>query len=394
MAVKFKNVFPIFLVLSVSGLAEADVSPFVGFQVVNDDNLYRIDSGATLPTDLSKSDQINQLSAGLDVDLDVSRQSFLLNAKIVDTRFEKNDQLDYVGKNVKGTWQWKAGSHVFGVVSIGQDVTLSDFSTSTVLQKSERTELTQALSVNWRYHPDYQVGVFVQNYDSSYDLAARKTSDREQVNASLNWVYLANSGSKIGLQYQNLDGENPNRELNVNSTIDNEYKQESLMVTVLWNASVKSKLSGEFGVINRTNPNISGRDYDGVNLDFAYDWFPTGKLGLNVEAFRKVVSSDDLLASYSENTGLAVNANWLWSDKVRLTASWTNESRDFVGIDDVTTSLPELDERYVSQTLGVGYRPNRNVDVSLSLSNMLRDSNRALRDYESNMVALNLIVNL
>ncbi|MEA1989580.1 MAG: XrtB/PEP-CTERM-associated polysaccharide biosynthesis outer membrane protein EpsL [Pseudomonadota bacterium] len=376
--------------------AEGEVIPFISLTTVSDNNLYRLDN--SIDEDLlsvSKSDTIFQTAVGLNVDWKVSRQSFLFKASMVDSRFDKNSQLDNLGQNLSAKWNWLFGSQFKGVASVDHNVTLSDFANTTSLQKSERTQDRVNLTGNWRYHPSWQVGLGLNTYDSFYDTVEREVSDLEQVVTSLNWDYLSKTGSRLGLKLQSTNGELPNRVVTEDSFIDNEFDQNALLISALWISSGKSRFDIDFGLVTRKHPNISERDYDGVNANLKYEWFPTGKLLFVAEGYRKVVSSEDLLASYSENTGVKITSAWLFSDKVRLNANLGSEKRGYSGQTGFIDGLEStLEEQYDNYSLGLQYQPHRNFDLGLSYNRSYRDSTRELRDYSDDLISLNLTINL
>lgn len=398
MKLKFLLIVPLGLSLPLVSYAEAEVTPFVSITTVSDSNLYRLDEAVDetqLSDGVSKTDTIYQTAVGLDVNWKVNRQKILLNAFMVDSRFDKNQGLDNLGQSLESRWDWLFGSHLSGVLSYDREVTLSDFANTSETDKSERTQDRVNATARWRYHPDWRIGVNLRGYNSSYDTQARSAFDNEVTSKSIELDYLANSGSRLGLRLQTVDGRLPNREVTGSSFIDNRYEQNSVLVTALWNISGKSRFDADFGLVSRRHPNIVQRDYDGVNVNLKFDWFSTSKLVFSAELFRKIVSSEDLLASYSENTGVNVSTIWSISDKLSLNAQVATENRDYSGNTGFINGVEStLEERYDSYSLGLRYQPHRNFDIGLSYSQSSRDSSRVLRDYSADIVSLNLTVKL
>ncbi len=374
--------------------AENTLEPFVSLITVQDNNLYRLDSAideALLPSTLSKSDTIYQTAVGLNLDWTVSRQQFLVNASMVDSRFDKNDSLDNMGQNLDAKWNWLVGSHVTGQVGVTNKKTLADLANTVSREGSEHTVQKMFASSNWRFHPDWRIGLGVSDYDSSYDTQAQQVLDRKDLSQSVNLDYLANSGSRVGLKFIQQDSQLPNRVVTESSTIDNEYTQQSMLVTTLWTVTGKSRLNAEAGLVNRHYLSISDRDYDGLNLKVDYDWFPTGKFIVNLGARRQIVSSDNLDSNYSENTAFNLNANWLYTDKVIFTSQIKQEQRDYA-VDSGGSST--LKETYDTLSVGVNYKPHRNFDVGFNYTQSQRDSTQLFRDYESDMLSLSLTITL
>jgi len=386
------------LMLSPQLLAYGEVTPFLSITTVKDDNVYRLDGlldEESLSDDVSKSDTVFQTTVGLNLNWKVGRQEFVVDSYMVDNRFDRNSQLDYLGQSIQGRWNLGVGNNIKGSVVAGHEVTLSDFANTDVQTKSERTQDRINAIGNWRYHPDWQIGLGLNVYKSTYDTPERAVSDREQLATSLNWDYLANSGSRIGLKYEVLTGDFPNREITESSFIDNEFDQNSVLATVLWEVSGKSRFESEFGLVSRRHPVISSRDYEGVNALLKYNWYPTSKLLVSIEGYRKVLSSDDLLASYSENTGLKLSSVWAVSSKTRVDVKANTETRDYSGQTGVIEGLDStLEETYNNYSVGLSYEPHQNLNLGVNYNKSDRASSRILRDYNSDMFTLKLTINL
>ncbi len=107
---------------------------------------------------------------------------------------------------------------------------------------------------------------------------------------------------------------------------------------------------------------------------------------VDVNLFRQLQSSNYVDATFSENTGYALSAVWRLSEKISFNGQFKHETRDYVG------QVNGFKERYDSVTAGVTYQPYTMLDVSLRLSESLRDSTQALRDYQSQSIALDIKV--
>jgi len=77
---------------------------------------------------------------------------------------------------------------------------------------------------------------------------------------------------------------------------------------------------------------------------------------------------------------------WRLSEKVSFNGQLKHETRDYVGSDS------GFKERYDWIVAGVTYQPYRMLDISLRLSQSLRDSAQRLRDYQSQSIVLGVNV--
>ena len=389
------NQLSILAFLLISGIfsspvvAGGEFTPYVGFSVVKDDNLYRLDSDinvSALASPISKEDTIYQTKAGVAVDWMLSRQKVLADVSVTDNQFDKNSNLNYTGQAVDLKWNWLVGSYLTGQLGWSQKQTLNDFSNTATQNSSKKDQQTLNFLGKWRYAPDWEVGVKLSSYDLSYDLQALQANDRRSAKKALFWNYITHAGNRVGVTWQREDGEYPERELTVLSVIDPKYQQDSLLLNVVWQVTIKSKLSADIGWNGRTHPTLSERDYDGFNTKIAYAWFPTAKTMLDVNLYRQLVSSNYVDSTFSENTGYTVSAAWRMSEKVSFNGMFKQETRDYVA------QVNGFKERYDSVVASVTYQPYSMLDISLQLNQSLRDSTRLLRDYEAQTIVLDINV--
>jgi len=367
-------------------LAENTVEPYASISAIQDSNLYRLDSKintASLPSTLSKSDTIYQTAVGLNVDWMASRQQFLVNASLTDNRFEKNKNLNNTGQNLSAIWNWLIGSHVNGRIDIKHNVALSDFANTYNLQSSEKTVDAVSANGNWHFHPDWRVGYAIEEYKVSYGNQTQAFLERQDQTHSFNVDYLVNSGSRVGLKFSQLDSHVPN-----NYGFDNQYTQNSYLVTTLWNVSGKSNLNAEAGLVKRKYQDVTKNGYDGLNMNVTYDLQATEKLAFKLDASHGVSASDDVFGLDRKTTGASLGVNWSVSQKIFVNAGVNHQISDFLN------TTQKYSETYDSVNLGLGYKPHRNLDIGLNYSQSRRDSDLILRDYKSDKISLSLAVKL
>ncbi len=366
--------------------AENTVQPYVSIKTVQDSNLYRLDSSvdeSSLPSTLSKSDTIYKTAVGLKMNWTASRQQFLVNASMIDSRYDKNESLDNTGQNLSAAWNWLVGSHVQGRIGMAHKVALGDFANSIDQQGSEKTTDSLSANANWHFLPDWRIGYAIKDDNISYDNEAQALFERQDQTHSLNVDYLVTSGSRVGLKFSQLDSHIPN-----NSGDDNQYTQNSYLVTTLWNVTGKSNLNAEVGLVNRDYQDVAKNGYSGLNMNVSYDLQATGKLAFKLGASRGVSATDDVFGTDRETTGASLGVNWSVSEKVSVNSRVNHQISDFLNTTD------KYSESYDSISLGLGYKPHRKFDIGLNYSQSRRDSDLLLRDYESDKVSLSLAIKL
>ena len=368
--------------------ADNAFSPYVGVTVVKDSNLYRLDSASVLPARLSKDDTIYQTTAGVAVDWLLSRQHFILDAAVIDNRFDQNSNLDYVGQVLDLKWNWALGSALAGNIGFVQKTTLNDFSNTTTQVSSKKEDSTAQFLGKWRYAPDWEVGVKLSDYDLGYDLLALQLNDRKSTKKSVFMNYITHSRNRVGVTFSQEDGSYPGRTLSASSVIDNKYRQDLVLFNLDWRITGKSHLQVDAGWNARTHPNLPNRDYDGLSMKVDYFWFPTGKAVLNASLYRQLFSSNYRASSFGEKTGYSLGVSWQVSEKVSLSGVVKDELKEYLNQEQGSG----FKERYVWLTLGANYQPDPMLNVALKFNQSARNSTQVLRDYEADSFALSLDV--
>ncbi len=374
-------------IFSPTVFAGMELSPYVDMTVMQDDNLYRLDSAINidaLNSSISKEDTLYQLEAGMVLDWMLSRQNIQATASVTDNQFKNNSRLDYVGHALGVKWDWMFGHYLTGQLSWNQKQTLNDFSNTSVREGSQKDEERMGFLAKWHYAPDWEAGAKLLSYRLRYDLQALQPSDRDSMKTSVFVNYFTHSGNRMGVTLAQEIGKYPGRELTALSVIDNEYQQNSLLFNVDWQVTVKSKLSLDMGWNARVHPNLSARDYDGLNTKIGYTWLPTAKTLLEAKAYRQLTSSSYVDSTFSENTGYILSAAWKMSEKLSFNGRLKHEIKDYIG------QVDDFNEQYDTFSLGGMYQPYSMLDVSLQWSQNLRESTQNLRDYQSQSVVLDV----
>lgn len=352
---------------SFSGTALADISdtlhPFLQTTISYDDNLLRL---TELPGQTEGlGDTSRSVQGGVLFERPLSRQLFTGHVKFSRVSFNRYTRLDYNGKDVLGDWAWQLGNHVQGHLGTSYVETLAPFADTNSSQRNLRTQKRHYADASWLFHPNWQVRSSFVRFISDYELSEQKVNNRTEDAVELGLDYLANSGSKVGLQVRRLKS---NYEFPASANVlfaNNDYVQDELMANVVWQASGISKLSFVGGWVRRSHPDDSAaRDNTGVNGRLIGDWDATGKLRLNGAVWREFQAVEGGLVGSSLNKGASVSALWTATGKVGMRAQLRHEKRDFSTINGLP-ALAGLSDASTTGSLGVTYTPVRKILLSV-----------------------------
>ncbi|MEO8038759.1 MAG: XrtB/PEP-CTERM-associated polysaccharide biosynthesis outer membrane protein EpsL [Betaproteobacteria bacterium] len=365
------------------------IRPNVGATYTYVSNLFYLDD--SIPTqnlpflkDGQKNDQILGLRAGLDADIQVSRQVFRLRSSATDNRYATYDNLDYVSYNVRGAWDWMVGPDWDGDVGISQAQVLGSFADINFNVRNVRKTQELFASGMYRLTPDWKLRAAMRRLTLDNSAAAFTSTDREDMFYELGSRYYSKGRDNyLGLNLRVIDGTFPNREVVPGvSTIDNSYRQYTLEGVMDWRYSGLSQISGSLGWTNRLHDQLPERDFSGVTGRLSGLYSPSGTLGFNAAVFREIGGFDDVTSSYILTQGVQFGPNYIYSDKLTFQASYSYRNRKFLGDPGfVLTSLPVRVDDVQSLSASAIWSPRRNVQVNATLSYDTRTSNRQFREY-------------
>jgi exopolysaccharide biosynthesis operon protein EpsL len=386
------NIVSITVLISLSSNVLGDITPFISFSSIVDSNIYKRDKKSDNFSATSKDDVIIKTTAGLNLDLQVSKQKFIFSGQVSKNNFDKNKQLDNFSNSLSARWNWLAGRNLSGVFAANNHVSLANFANTTSLKKNQQTERNIMFSSNWRYHPAWKIGGYIGLYNYFYNLNDRKEFDLRQHITTIDLTYLTKIGNKVGLKFNSILGGYPNRIITNNSFFDNQFDQKELSLFVLWKASTKSVLNYSLGLVSRKHPNFDKRDFNGFEVDIGYDWRLKNRLLISLQGYQKIIPSNTNFASYLQNTGFDISSIWSLTEKLKLTLLLGSKLHKFLGNPNPVDINNNFGEAYNNYSLNIGYKPYRNVDLEFNYSFNDRDSNLFLRNYESNLIRLSLII--
>lgn len=341
--------------------------PFASVAVNHDDNLYRV-SDARAATIEHPSDTYRSVFAGLVVDLPVERQQFNATLKFSRVSFEKNDQLDYNGKDLSGEWRWVLGNQLNGRIGGSYTEVLAPFEDfSTVSGRNIRKVRREFAEGNWRFHPSWQLRTGVTEDRYTYELLSQRVNDRTERSVMAGADYLASSGSTIGVQLRRLKGSYPYQaQLGLD---DNGYEQDEQKINILWLATGTTQVVFLGGWVQRKHNFYSARDENGTNGRLITSWKPESRLQFTGQLYREFGAIEGAFVNSALVKGASVNGTWDITAKIQATANLKHEKRDFSPYSNsgVVLSAEQLNDSSNQLGFGMVYKPLRTVSLQASV---------------------------
>lgn len=345
-----------------------------------DSNLFRS------PSRLASSDTINTASVGLRIDKPYSLQRFVFDGALTAYRYQRNDYLDYVGKNFYGAYLWSVTPRLHGTLSASYNEGLNSFVDYRGRGRNLRTLETYRLDAEWEAWGNWRLlgGVNYTSVQNSELFVAQDDYAARSAEYGVKYVYP--SGSNIVLLGRRTDGDYDNRELSAFALLDSKFTQNEPEVRVSWQVTGQSLLNGRLGYLAREHQNFAVRDYSGAVGSLDYLWDIGGKLRLNLGVRQDLVSYQTLESSYYRARAWSIVPVWQITAKTVLRGRFSRESRDYLGAPLAVLAGRE-DTLSLSQ-VAVDWMPLRTVTLSTYVQYDRRDSNQAIYDFKAEMAGI------
>jgi exopolysaccharide biosynthesis operon protein EpsL len=370
--------------------------PFVNAEIEHEDNLFRRSDTESSQTS-SRADTSRSAGGGLRFSRPVSRQLFSGIADFSTVKFDRNRQLDYLRKDIRGEWHWFLASHFEGRIGGVYTQQLASFADFDAVQRNLRVNKRQYADGSWRFHPSWQWRTGVSKDEFTYELISQRSSDRVEDTLTTGIDYLARSGSTIGLQLRRLEGSYPNAlPVNGPGSFVNGYIQDEAKINILWMATGSTQLSFLGGWVQRKQEALVNRDDSGTNARMVINWTPASRMKLVAQAWREFTAIDGALIDSALTKGGSAVMTWEFSAKTHAEVDLKSETREFTpyaGAAGVTASPLASDSRDTA-SVGLVYKPLRSITVKASLFRDQRKGSLSAgtNSYKANGASLNAVL--
>lgn len=375
-----------YAVPAAAGILGDNVQPYVSVALVHDDNLLRLDEGQSLRG--QRSDNYQQSVAGLQFNLPYGLQQFSGDAHVTRVAYRFFDEYDYNGKDARGDWAWKLGTHLSGHVGGVYSEALTPFADLNSTERNLRVQRREYMNGAWLFHPSWQLRAGFTRQQQRYDLASQKYNNRDEDTTELGVDYLVSTGSRVGVQVRHIKGTYPDGTL-LGFLVSDDYKQNEAKINVFWRYSAITQIELLAGHASRTHEVYGERDQSGANGRLMAYWTPESKIKFTGSAWREFTAVEGSTINSALSKGVSVEGTWQATSKIGVNGLLRHEKRDFGAVRGVVlASLPQDTLR--TANLSVTYAPLSNTQIVAGFAHSARSGNFAVGsgNYKSNSVSL------
>ncbi|NOU25208.1 MAG: putative exosortase B-associated extracellular polysaccharide biosynthesis transporter EpsL [Methylotenera sp.] len=360
----------------------------VGVSRQHDDNLFRRSSS-------EQSENITKAFAGIKLDKKYSLQQFKFDYTVTSYNYQSNNNLDFNAQDYKAAWLWTLTPSLKGTLSADRKQQLNDFqdyrNVTGVNGKNIRINQTQHFEADFSPHNIWHLlgGVTRTELKNSRIFNEEDDYTMNALDAGVKYVY--RSGSAITLMGHQRKGDYDNRSPNPVFLYDSGFDETEGEAKLSWLLSGKSQLNLRTAYVSRDHDHFSKRDYSGAVGSVDYNWTPAGKLRVNVRLASDLSSYQTNDSSYTRNNVLSVSPAYAVTDKININANASLSRRSFLG-SGINPSGDRTDNTQLL-SVGVNWKPHRNVTLGANVQRTNRNSSVSLLDYTDTITGISGTLN-
>lgn len=368
------------------------LTPFVSASINHDDNLFRLSDDQSGLVG-SSADTYRSVIGGVSFERPFGRQLFSGLADFSSMKFDRNNQLDYTGKNLSGEWHWFLGERFEGHLGASYAQALAPFADFHTVARNLRTIRKQYADGSLRFHSSWQWRAAYVGYEYAYDLPTQRGNDRKEDSLTAGIDYLARSGSTVGFQFRRLKGRYPYvRSLGPGAS-EYGFVQDEAKVNVLWLATGSTQVLFLGGWARRKQNADADRADSGTNARLILNWAPAKRVKLTGQVWREFAAIDGALVDSALTTGASATTTWDFSEKIQAVLNLKRDKRRFTQASTAAVSLPSafLSDSSHLASLGIVYKPTRKLTLNLSAFRDQRSGSPAAgtNSYKANGASFN-----
>ncbi len=361
------------------------VTPYVAERFVYDDNVYRLPTQGPSPiaSVVSRSDQINTTTAGLDGYVGASGQALEFLARADRNRFAHNGSLDNTSASARLVGDWEIGSQLSGQIGASYDRQLNDFANYQVYTK----DLVSTQSVFTSAHID--LGSWLLDASGRGTETSHSSNDVKYRNngAQLSAAYRTPGGTYFSAIYNYTNGRVPLPQFTENAF---RLQVDSPLGKTLRFQAAGGYLQHEYSLA-AVLTSVANYNFSGGIWNASLAWQPRESLQLLLAGSREVHAYVDAQSQYFVSQAARVVARWAPTGKVTGELEYSREDQHFIGPVPtvISLSLPEHNIIYARQ-VNLAWSIVRPVQLVLSYRYLTRSSNAQVLAFNDSFASASL----
>lgn len=371
-----------FVMFSAEAVAKVKAVNFVaGVIRKHDTNIFRTANN-------TESDNITSYQLGLKLDKKISLQRVTAKAIISHNRYNSNDRLNFTSKEFEAAWHWALTPRLTGKLSANRSEFLNDFNDTRETRKNIRVAQNQQFLADFNPYGGWHYLAGISRRTSKNSQAFNEDASFSANAVDFGVRYDFPSGSTVTLMNHARKGKFDDRQVDPARLFDDKYKEYESGVELDWPLTVKSRIIAGGSYLKRKHDNFSRRDYSGFQGFLGYDWSPTERINVSLNAKSELNSFQTNTDSYTRRNELNLKPTYKLTPKTKLRGIFTVAERKFLGSGNVSQTRGSRDDNYKAIGIGAEWNPTQQSAIELSVLRYDLNSNDNTFDYDGNAVYL------
>lgn len=378
------------------------ISLSAGLSLTRDSNVPRASSVSRTQfygTD-SLADTYLKGTVGLNFDRRISQQRLQAEAQVDGFKYNNYDQFDNVGYRAGVNYDWVIGRPLFGQIGAQTYRYEPQIQDGQAIDGGrERNRIDRQfiyLKGGFRFTPSLSLigGADFDRRRNSLQVFEQSDLDIDGFEGGIRWA--PGTGLELDFVYRHSKGDYKslqNRTINgdpiFGTPLDNDYKQDELLIRATYRPTEETRLTG---VIGQTKRDFNDRarannDFDGITLRGDFEWALTGLTTMRILVARDVEPQDGVwVASYAEATQFAIRPRIQMTGRIKLEPFYHHVNRKYSG-ELADSRGVRKDKLNLFGVLGT-YELTRTVSLFGELRRERRTSNFDYAEFSANIVTL------
>lgn len=370
---------------------------FIGDHFSYDENLYRLADGEDLALQstgatASRDDYINRISLGMEGEWEWSRQKFDIAARVDDSRYQNNSNLDNTTGNAKAHWAWRFGENLSGQLGADYNRFLAGFTNSEFRERDVLETNGEFWNAMLTVGPHWRLKAGARHAATEHGAPIRRVDNYAANSGTFGIDYETSASNTFGWDYRYTKADFDRSAILDGFVFDRNYDEHTSSFRTRYALTQKTALQASVGYLRREYPAVSDRlvqrgNFSGSVWDASLQWRPSGKTSLNLRGWRALRAYIDAESDYFVAQGFSVTPAWSPTVKLTLQLEYSREDQDYLGAGVTETGLDRRNERVTYQQFSLQYKALKMLQFELSGRLEKRDSDRPLRQFDDRIAA-------
>jgi exopolysaccharide biosynthesis operon protein EpsL len=364
-------------------------TPTVAVTYLNDDNLFRLPSGATPPPFDGRDprgDQSEITDVGFIFDEPFGQQRVILNVDFAKYDYNAYKYLDFVGKNGTFDYLWTITPEITGHVLYSRNQSLNSFTEFTTFGRNINTNSTRRIDADWAIAGALHVGGAVYQFVQTNTLPVFDYENVRinSVEGNVNLVSLASNS--FGAYGRSANGDYLDVASVPAAQIETNFTEHEIGLRASYAVDGQTNFFAQLGYLSRDNAHYDSRNFSGLVGTAKWDWQFTEKTSGNVTVSRSLSTYVSDTSSYVVTNKVSLGPTWSISPKVNLSLVAQDTQFQFKG---PITQAPSLrDDQIRALVLKAVWSPVREFTLTPSFIYSNRRSNQPDLGFNDNLFSI------